>query len=481
MQFPATPAISGRNNRAVNSWLRHLLLVVAAAWLTTGCTTYQQKNRIIAHWQGGDIQGASAEATKQADQQARGKDGVVWRLEQGATLRAGGKFAASNDAFDQAQAEMEKYAQAAKVSLSSEGLALFSNQANFPYEGRAYDGIMLNTYKALNYLALGEFDKARPELIRAYQRQQDAVADNQKRIAATQQAAGEGKDGAAINRSLENPGLGTALTPVTGNLESVRGYADYVNPFTVFLDGLYFMIAAADHSDLERAQKSLERARQFAPQNGYLKRDLAVAGDLLHGRKLAPTTYVIFETGCAPLRSQLRIDVPIIISKVSYVGAAFPVLVFQDDFLPQLTVTNAAGRFDTALVANMDGVVAQAFKNEMPMIITRTLAATVAKATAAYAVNEQARRQDDVVGLLAQIGTAIYELAVNIADTRTWTTLPKEFQYCRFPTPADRRIDLTTPTGLKISLTLDPGTINLVYVKSVNRRGPLLVTQFRVK
>jgi len=40
--------------------------------------------------------------------------------------------------------------------ISNEAGALLSNQANLPYEGRAYDGIMLNTYKALNYLQLGE-------------------------------------------------------------------------------------------------------------------------------------------------------------------------------------------------------------------------------------------------------------------------------------------------------------------------------------
>jgi hypothetical protein len=47
---------------------------------------------------------------------------------------------------------MDDYAQMAKVRLGQETGALLSNQANLDYEGRAYDGIMLNTYKALNYL-----------------------------------------------------------------------------------------------------------------------------------------------------------------------------------------------------------------------------------------------------------------------------------------------------------------------------------------
>jgi len=75
-----------------------------------------------------------------------------------------------------------------------------------------------------------------------------------------------------------------------------------------------------------------------------------------------------------------------------------------------------------------------------------------------------------------------YQAAVNIADTRTWTTLPKEFQVCRFSTPPDRKIVLETPDGIqKIPVTIEDGTINIIYVKSITAAGPLLVTQMKLK
>ena len=81
-----------------------------------------------------------------------------------------------------------------------------------------------------------------------------------------------------------------------------------------------------------------------------------------------------------------------------------------------------------------------------------------------------------------QIGTAVYQAAVNIADERTWTTLPKEFQVCRFSTPPDRKIVLETPDGIqKIPVTIGDGTINIVYVKSITATNPLLVTQMKLK
>jgi hypothetical protein len=130
----------------------------------------------------------------------------------------------------------------------------------------------------------------------------------------------------------------------------------------------------------------------------------------------------------------------------------------------------------------MDSVIGLDFKNEMPVVITKTIASTVAKAVAAYAINEAANQQDAFVGLFAQISTAIYQAAVNIADTRTWTTLPKEFQVCRFSTPPDRKIVLETPDGIqKIPVTIEDGTINIIYVKSITAAGPLLVTQMKLK
>ena len=103
--------------------------------------------------------------------------------------------------------------------------------------------------------------------------------------------------------------------------------------------------------------------------------------------------------------------------------------------------------FGTALVSDMDSVIGLDFKNEMPIVITKTIAATVVKGVAAYAANAAAGQQSDWAGLLTQIGTAIYQAAVNIADERTWTTLPKQFQACHFPTPPDRKIELKTPGG----------------------------------
>jgi hypothetical protein len=463
-------------------FIKSLLLGAVACLLATGCKTYTQQNKVINYWQRGDLTSAAAEATKAAAKNANNKNAVLWRLEQGATLRANGQYEDSNQAFDAAQQKMDDYARQAKVRLGQETGALLSNQAQLDYEGRAYDGIMLNTYRALNYLALGEPDKARPELIRAYQRQQDAVQDNQKRLEQVQEEAAKNKDSATIQKAQNDPGLQNQIQNSFATRNHLEPYAAYVNPFTVYLDGLYFMTDAADSSDLERARKSFERVTEMAPDNPYVRKDLAMVDGLINGRPLPATVFVIFETGCAPMRGQIRIDIPIIISKVSYIGAAFPTLQPQDNYLPNLTVLADGKSWNTALVSDMDSVIGLDFKNEMPIVITKTIAATVVKGVAAYAANQAVGQQNDLAGLFMQIGTAVYQAAVNIADDRTWTTLPKQFQVCHFPMPPDRTIELMTPDQRRIiPVTIGYGSLILVYVKSINADSPLLVTQMKLR
>jgi len=430
---------------------------------------------MTAAWQAGDTAAAAREFSSKADKSAD-KDGVIWHLEAGTAQRAAGNYEESNRHFDAADALIDKYEAQARIKVGREAAAIMSNQQNLPYEGRPYDKIMLHTYKALNYLALNRPDQARPELIRAYQCQQDAVAENQRRIAKAQEAESESPNRAAIERAKSNPQFSQSVDNLLRPAEGLRSYADYVNPFTVYLDGLYFLHNAADGSDLERASKSMNRALEMAGDNQFVMAD-AQAGH----RSLMPVTYVIFETGHVASLEQVRIDIPLFFENLYYVGAAFPKLVIHADAAPYLTVKTSTAQENTLPIASMDAIVAQDFKNQMPVIVTKTLISTIAKAAASYAVNKTVNNQDNLAGVFTRLATAVVQIAVNIADTRSWTTLPKDFQVARITTPADRQLTASTPSGATMQLTLIDGFANVVYAKSVTANGPLVIHQFKLK
>lgn len=458
--------------------------------LGTGCQTYKDQNKsMTSAWNQGNVTDAVKEYTIKADKGKNSKDAIVWRLEQGTALRAAGQFKESITAFEAAEEKINKYEDSAKVKVGREAMALMSNQAQLPYEGRAYDKILLNTYKALNYLQLGEPDKARVEFIRAQQRQDEAVEINKARIekaeAQLQLAKEKEKQKFDTDKVKDDPKFKTQFDGAYAFLDQYKAEANYKNPAAVYLHGLFFMAASTGSADLELAKHSFDEVIGMAGENKFIQEDEELLKQIFAGQATPPTTYVIFETGRAPIRDQIRIDLPLFIvgaRNVPYVGAAFPTLKPQDGHISSLQVIAGETNVSTVLLASMDAIVGGEFKNELPTIIAKTMASTLAKAAAAYAINKGADNRDAMAGLFAQLFTGIYQAAVNIADTRTWTTLPKEFQVCRISTPADRKIQLTSSDGqLKTEITVAEGTINLIYVKAINTTSPLIISQVKLK
>jgi hypothetical protein len=274
------------------------------------------------------------------------------------------------------------------------------------------------------------------------------------------------------------------LAAVDAELNSaIKAYGDYVNPYVVFLDGLYFMANAENNSDLERARKSIERVAGMSPENTYIKADLATAEAAANGKLPSGLTYVIFETGAAPYRDQIRFDIPTfaVTGAVSYVGAAFPKITYNSDFISALNVTADGQTFISSMISSMDSVVSLDFKNEWPSILTKTLISTALKATVDAVIQKQASDNFGIWGQLASKAiTAASQAAMNIADTRTWRSLPKQFHYVRFATPADRQLTLAAGTQTQ-TVELVPGSINVVYVVSTNSTAPIIVDQFALK
>jgi hypothetical protein len=564
-----------------------LALLAGLSLALTGCQTYtsQTQSRDDA-FRVGNVTSALAAAEKDLQRNADNKDTLLYELEHGAILRAAALanipaapgagprataaaagqtqtnqalLAADPDAispriahltrsiasFDAAARRIDDFEAAAKISVGSEAGALFTNQANLPYRGRAYDKVMLHTYQALNYLHLSDAEAARVELNRALQRQRDAVEANAKRIEEAQRLASEarsggvkdeqGRQGSAYDadRAKSDPKTSAGISGVESKFNAaILPYGDYVNPFTTFLDALVFTHLGADASDLERARKSWERVVNFAPNNPHARADyIAVEPDLQPApvaaaaplspisvpasaepsavaahetpavaadSEVAPAvlpvtprpatparlTYVIFETGSAPYRSQIRIDLPLFLvtSGISYVGMALPQLETVGGHLSALSVSTSDGRSErAALVASMDSVVAQDFKNEWPTILTKTIISTGTKATIDAIVQKQINDQLGAGwGLAAKLATAALQASVNIADTRTWRTLPKEFHYARLETPEDLQLTVSAG-GLAQALALEPAAVQVVYVKSPSANSPLLVGQFVLK
>jgi hypothetical protein len=519
-----------RRATASVAWLR-VAGCLALLGVLTGCQTYTaQTAQRDADVRRGSLDAAVLRANADALRNDGGKDAVLFRLEQGAILRQAAlaripvpplapsdrtssgarqtgegsaavtsparpeevNLRASIAAFDRAEERINAYDQEPEVRLGSSSLALLTHLANLPYEGRAYDRILMHGYKALNYLQLGERDAARVELNRALQRQRDALAANAGRLAEAESAANELRSGRVtdregnravydVSRTTRDADLQRRLGAVDSVVRArIRPYGDYVNPFVVFLDGLFFLTQAEDRSDLERARLSFERVASFAPENPYAAADAAMAEQAADGKLPEGLTYIIYEAGVAPFREELRLQLPLylVTDKVSYVGAAFPYLRFSQGRPPVLNVTAEGVTHPSALVCSMDSVIASDFRNEWPSVVTKTLVGTALKATLDAAMQRKAKEKLGERGqAFFEILTAVIQDSTNIADTRTWRSLPQEFHTVRLATPADRQLVLSVG-GATQTIELPPARINLVTVKLMDPGSPLLVNQW---
>ncbi len=429
---------------------------------------------------------AAEQCAKKAGKTAESKDGILLKLEEGAAWRCAGKYEQSNQAFDLAEERINFYDDQAKVKVSDTAKNTILGPSSLTYEGHASDKILMNTYKALNYIQLGQYDKARVELNRALERQREAVELNAARLEKAREKAQKQEHQADTDKVQSDEQFQSGMKKEYGDLDGMKFYADYVNPLTVYLDGLFFMTQASGGSDYERSHKSFDRVRAMSGGNRFIEEDVDAVIHAQAGQFPGPVTYVIFEAGKSPAREETHLNTPAYMAGARGMGGvqnasvAFPKLRFQNQSVTPFTASANGTNETAALLSSMDSVVAHEFKDEWPLVMTQTLTAYFARGVAGNAAKKGGF--GGIGGAVAGLAVEAWLKSVNHADLRCWNSLPKEYYFCRIPTPADRKIELATPNGGgKTTVTVDEGTVNLVWVKAANEGTPLLVSQGRLK
>jgi hypothetical protein len=411
---------------------------------------------------------------------------VLWDLEAGATARAAGDIAGSMNFFNAADHLFDYWDTQPEISISRETESLLVNPTVLPYRGRDYDRIMESVYQALNYLQLGKFDEARVELNRALERQQTAQRNNAARIDAAQKAAADSgaHDGYDATRAQADPRFQTQFQQTYSPLDNLKYYTNYANPLATYLRAVCLLARPLSATDNESARVDFTRVQAMIGHNEFIDADCALATQMTGDAKLPPLTFVIYETGQAPDRLEARIDIPLfVVSRdVPYFGVAFPVLKINGQFNPGLVVQTQGGAvLHTALLSDMDSIIAQEFRNDLPDVVVKTLISAGAKAAAQFGLH-QATKDNDLLDTLTQLSGMLYQMATNRADLRTWVTLPKQVQFCRLPAPADHKLYLARD-GINESLEVDlpDSLVTIVYVKSTSPYGRLAVQTFSLR
>lgn len=416
----------------------------------------------------GEVSSAAEKAIKHASvDEATGKPTeLLWSLQAGSLLRMEKEYSKSNVFFDASEDMMySSDTQNTGVKALSEGGSILVNDAILPYSQTHYDGIMANTYKALNFQALHKNALARVEWNRVDDRQRRAVDDfaaqiSKRRDELEAEKTENKEDSSNLGESLSRS---KSLLGEKGvDMSQWQPYKGYVNPYATYMHGLFFMLNGKDRSDFERAYHSFQRAYSMT-SNPTAKADMDVARQLRDGfppKRVRPRVWVIFENGLAANKKEFRIDLPIVLSSedIVYTGIALPKIQERNRAWDSISVNGTK----THVIGDMDRIIKAEFKEEFPYILGKE----IVRATAKTIAQRNMGKQNANAGLVM----AIYQMATTSADIRSWTALPKEFQVARIQRPENGVVSLSMPGKPEpVVVPIDKSSqYNIVYVKAVS-------------
>ena len=466
-----------------------LASVATLFFMLAGCTTVttsrMQKKTMMDKYKSGNYNESSVILSDFVRRRDETGDELMWRLEEGALKFELEDFYGSLAALDEAEEIINDFDQRATISarhIGAETGSLFTNPSALPYIGYNYDRILLNTYKALNYFALGDSEEARVELRRACERQKDAKRrfdielNNLKRSLNSNNEKALKWNKLVANRSISNEYK--KILEHVGNTE----YGSFINPFTTYLMAVGYL-TEGNHTE---AYIDLIDLYKIDPGNRQIQKDLVTCASIAgleipvelsdikpYNYSLSRNiVYIVYAHGITPAFKENKVQ--IVLPKIGYTGFAYPSIEYKDTYTPNVNISDSSGKeYKTSKIADMNNIISQEFKELFPVRVSRIAASTFAKELASYVAMQAVKDVDDNRLALAVMAlTSAYKAVFNTADTRCWQLLPKEFYVTNFPMPEDGVVivsnQLIGETNKQIKIKLDSlkGDKAIIFIRS---------------
>jgi hypothetical protein len=420
-----------------------LLWLSGLAFLLGACGPSVNRYALIDEsLRAGDVARADA-IVEEAQKEYGAKNQVLYRMDRGMTLHLAGRYEESTAVLDKAEQEVE---QLYTRRLTTQAKAFLYNDSELPFEGAAYEQVMLNVVKALNYAVSGNLQEALVEARRVDHRL-NVLAD---RSAGTPDAYRD--DGLARY-------LSGVLFEAAGELnDAFIAYRKAHEAYITALSWSRTPVPPMLRADLLRITDALHLADEHAQ---YRQTFADVPWDPAADRRQLAQVVVVTYHGRAPRKEDQFIDLPIsadalrlvLLTKYAvgpnsntresraaesfFYGLSGRVVRVA---LPRL-VQQKTGIAHAAVTLNGTGA---AYSAQSELIQDVLAVKAVARAAIKYAAAEglargaraaAGRDAGPLVGLL--VGSLAKTLAISTeeADKRSWRTLPDEIQIARLWVP----------------------------------------------
>jgi len=431
---------------------------VLALVLLAGCGPSVNRYLLIdTSLRANDPKGADA-IVQRTEKEYGEKSLVLYGMDRGMLLQLAGDYQQSNAVLEQAEEELDRlYTR----KIRTETLAFMTNDTALPYEGDPYEQVLLNVLKALNYVALGQWQDALVEARRIDHRL-NVLSDR------IQEKGAYREDGFARY-------LSGILYESTGDVNNAFiAYRKAYETFDATRAWSHTAVPSQLREDLLRTAEALHFTQELAEYRRLFPDTMWETSQSL--QQLAQVV-VISYNGRAPRKEDQFLDLPVSLDALQLVllnrglsqatrqsnrgvdtvlyglngrvvRVALPRLVPQKTQVPVDRVSlipdnGSRVTVNTELVHNVTALAEKALSERMAGITVKALARATTKFAAAEATTRGAQQlagkdAGPLVGLLVGLLAKGLAVASEEADKRSWQTLPDEIHFARVWVPPGR-------------------------------------------
>lgn len=435
--------------------------------LPTGCATWHQRTvEFQAAVSGGNFEQANKLLDKDK-KQATGKNRVLYYLNKGYVEFMLGNPESSNRFFETAENLIDEQHR----NVGTEIAVLVSNPEIRPYQPEDFEVIMINFYKALNYLDLNDMEGGLVEVRKInikLNTLNDKYPDNKNRYQ---------RDAFAhLLMGLIYDASGDANNAFIAYRNAYEVYqSDYVKNFGVHApeqlkkDLMRTAYTCGFTAELKQYEKdfNLKYVPSPVPENGQLvffwlngmgpvKAEWSVnfakqkggnGAVVFHNEELGLTFPFFINTGFNDLERKSIAD-------LQFLRVAFPKYVERAPLYAAGSLVTGGHSYPLELAENINEIAFKTLQDRMVREFSNSLLRVAAKKGVEYA----ARQQNEWLGFAVGLANSLTEKA----DTRNWQTLPYSISYTRLPLSAGTNkinLQFSARNGAKYSdeISLDGG------------------------
>lgn len=386
-----------------NSVLNRRLCLALLCSMAGGCATYSESFRPLEKQ---IIAQRPDKALKILEKSPpSGNDRLLYFLDKAMFLRMMGKFEESNQALEAAKKYIKKFS---PTSVTEETAAFIVNDSTRAFIGAPFEQVLVHLYSALNYLEMGELDAARVEA-----QQVDIklriLAQNDKNPILIADPFSRYLTGIIYEDLGEWSNALIAYRKAYNAYKAHQKYYPVSIPTYLQRD----LIRLADYEGLRNERDKY--IKEFGIKKWQKERELKQKGEVIF----------IMSNGLAPIKRQRTVAHAAI--KGQLVRISLPFYQKRRNGFYAARVSTGQRSANSTKVKDINNIAEKTLAQYLPTITARAVARAMAKHNVAREVGDR--------NSLAGLAMMVTNYATEVADTRSWLTLPGELHLARLPLP----------------------------------------------